>query len=95
MKMMEIRNEIEEALRGALSTEVVRLSFRKVKTNETRHMRATLADEYIPKSQNVKSTRKEPEGLVTIWDLDVNGWRRFYTDRVDEWTVEHKVDEVV
>ena len=92
---MEIRNEIEEALRGALSTEIVKLSFRKIKTNETRHMRATLCDEYIPKSQNVKSTRKEPDTLVTIWDLDVNGWRRFYADRVDEWTVEHKVDEAV
>ena len=92
---MEIRNEKEEALRGALSTEVVRLSFRKVKTDETRVMRATLADEYIPKSQNVKSTRKEPGGLVTIWDLDVNGWRRVYADRVDEWTVEHKVNEGV
>ena len=95
MKMMEIRNEKEESIRASLSTEIVKLSFRKIKTNETRVMRATLADEYIPKSQNVKSTRKEPEGLVTIWDLDVNGWRRFYTDRVDEWTVEHKVDEVV
>ena len=95
MALMEIRNEKEESIRSALSTEVVRLSFRKVKTDETRVMRATLADEYIPKSQNVKSTRKEPEGLVTIWDLDVNGWRRFYTDRVDEWEVEKIVDEVV
>ena len=94
-EIMEIRNEKEESLRASLSTEIVKLSFRKIKTNETRHMRATLADEYIPKSQNVKSTRKEPEGLVTIWDLDVNGWRRIYTERVDEWTVEHKVDEVV
>ena len=92
---MEIRNEKEEALRASLSTEIVKLSFRKIKTNETRDMRATLADEYIPKSQNVKSTRKEPEGLVTIWDLDVKGWRRFYADRVDEWAVEKRVDEVV
>ena len=35
---MEIRNEKEEALRASLSTEVVRLSFRKVKTDEIRHM---------------------------------------------------------
>ena len=89
---MEIRNEKEEALRASLSTEIVRLSFRKVKTNETRHMRATLADEYIPKSVNVKSTRKEPEGLITVYDLDVNSWRRFYANRVDRWEVEHKVD---
>ena len=92
MKMMEIRNEKEESIRSALSTEIVKLSFRKVKTDETRHMRATLCDEYIPKSQNVKSTRKEPEGLLTIWDLDVKDWRRFYADRVDEWEVEKRVD---
>ena len=89
---MELRNEKEEKLRSALSTEIINLSFRKVKTNETRHMRATLADEYIPKSVNVKSTRKEPEGLITVYDLDVNSWRRFYANRVDRWEVEHKVD---
>ena len=95
MKMMEIRNEIEEALRGALSTEIVKLSFRKIKTNETRHMRATLCDEYVPKTDNIKEQRKEPSNLITAYDMDVKGWRRFYADRVDEWTVEHKVDEVV
>ena len=89
---MEIRNEKEESIRASLSTEIVKLSFRKIKTNETRDMRATLADEYIPKSQNVKSTRKEPSGLITAWSLDVKGWRRFYADRVDEWTVEKRVD---
>jgi hypothetical protein len=92
---MEIRNEKEESLRASLSTEIVRLSFRKVKTCETRHMTCTTADEFIPKSQNVKEQRKEPSGLITAWSLDAKGWRRFYADRVDEWTVEHKVDEAV
>ena len=95
MKMMEIRNEIEEAVRGALSTEIVKLSFRKIKTNETRHMRATLCDEYVPKTDNIKEQRKAPSNLITANDMDVKGWIRFYADRVDEWTVEHKVDEVV
>ena len=88
---MEIRNEKEEALRASLSTEVVRLSFRKVKTDEIRHMRATLCDEYVPKTENIKEQRKEPPGLITAYDVDVKGWRRFYSDRVDEWVVDTKL----
>ena len=88
---MEIRNEKEEALRASLSTEVVRLSFRKVKTDEIRHMRATLCDEYVPKTENIKEQRKEPPGLITAYDVDVKGWRRFYSDRVDEWAVDTKL----
>ena len=81
---MEIRNEKEESLRASLSTEIVRLSFRKVKTNETRHMTCTTADEFIPKSQNVKSNRKEPEGLITVYDIEAKDWRRFYMDNLIE-----------
>ena len=92
---MEIRNEKEESLRSSLSTEIVRLSFRKVKTDEVRHMRATLAAEYVPKTDNIKEQRKEPSNLITAYDMDVKGWRRFYADRVDEWAVEKRVDEVV
>lgn len=89
---MEIRNEKEESLRASLSTEIVRLSFRKVKTDEVRHMRATLCDEYVPKTDNTKEQRKEPAGLLTVYDLDVKGWRRFYADRVIEWEAEHQLD---
>ena len=92
---MELRNEEEEKLRSALSTEIVRLSFRKIKSNETRDMTCTLADEYIPKSVNTKSIRKEPENLITVYDVNINSWRRFYINRVDKWHVEereHKVD---
>ena len=92
---MENRNEKEESLRSSLSTEIVRLSFRKVKPDEVRHMRATLADEYVPKTDNIKEQRKEPSNLITAYDMDVKGWRRFYADRVDEWAVEKRVDEVV
>ena len=89
---MEIRNEKEERLRAVLSDSIVNLSFRKLKTDEIRHMTCTLNDEYVPKSENTKPERKEPEGLITVYDLDVKGWRRFYADRVIEWEAEHQVD---
>jgi hypothetical protein len=92
MALMEIRNEKEESIRSALSTEIVKLSFRKIKTNETRHMRVTLCDEYVPMTDNIKEQRKEPSGLITAWSLDAKEWRRFYADRVDEWEVEKRVD---
>ena len=46
-------------------------------------MRATLCDEYVPKTDNIKEQRKEPSNLITAYDMDVKGWRRFYADRVD------------
>ncbi len=92
---MEIRNEKEERLRAVLSESIVNLSFRKLKTGETRHMTCTLNDEYVPKTDSTKEQRKEPPGLITVYDMDVKGWRRFYADRVIEFEAEKIVDELV
>ena len=50
-----------------------------------------MCDEYVPKTENIKEQRKEPPGLITAYDVDVKGWRRFYSDRVDEWAVDTKL----
>ena len=80
---MEIRNEKEERLRAHLQSEIVNLSFRKMKTDEIRHMRCTLKDEYVPRVDDTKPSRKEPPGLMTVYDMDVKEWRRFYVDRLE------------
>ena len=89
---MEIREEKEERLRAVLSESIVNLSFRKLKTDEIRHMTCTLNDEYVPKTDNTKEQRKEPPGLITVYDMDVKGWRRFYADRVIDFEAEKIVD---
>ena len=92
---MEIRNEKEERLRAHLQSEIVNLSFRKMRTDEIRHMRCTLKDEYVPRVDDTKSSRKEPPGLMTVYDMDVKEWRRFYVDRLESVEGWEPVDNTV
>lgn len=77
----------KEALRESLRENVLEVSFLKL-DGTRRVMNCTLKEGVIPevKSSNNEKTNKSPEDNpnVTVWDCDVNGWRSFRYDRVQE-----------
>jgi len=66
---------------------VVSVVFTKA-DGSTRTMKCTLQDEYLPEQvlllegEEAKPKRVMPESLVTVWDVEANGWRSFHIDSV-------------
>lgn len=67
-----------DGLRDVLRRNLVNVTFDKV-NGESRTMKCTLKDDVIPKVTQERST---PEDLVTVYDVDKDGWRSFYFMRV-------------
>jgi hypothetical protein len=66
-------------LKELLKQNVVEVTFIKRDGSE-RHMRCTLQDELI--GIRTYSKRKEPDDMVTVWDLEKQAWRSFRTDSI-------------
>lgn len=77
----------KEALRESLRENVLEVSFLKL-DGTRRVMNCTLKEGVIPevKSANTEKPAKsiEDNPNVTVWDCDINGWRSFRYDRVQE-----------
>jgi hypothetical protein len=70
----------------ALSTGVVRLSFKK-KDGETREMLCTLNDDLLPKKEVEAKERKKNPDVLAVWDCEKEGWRSFRIDSIITWDV--------
>lgn len=61
----------------ALKTNIVQVKFTKVDGTE-RTMNCTLIEEYItPHEKKTDRIKTNKDGLVSVWDIDNNGWRSF------------------
>ncbi len=77
-------------LKNLLRKKIVTITFTKVDGSK-RVMKATLKDDlidYEPKdSKDTEKVRKENKDILSVWDIDANGWRSFRLDsliRVDK-----------
>lgn len=61
-------------LKSILQNNIITVIFTK-KNGTEREMLCTLCPEYIPIDMSGTSTSVEKEGLLTVWDLENDGWR--------------------
>ena len=73
--------ELKQQLQGTVATVV----FTKADGTE-RTMRCTLLAEYLPAPEGpqllTESTRKENDGVLSVWDIENGGWRSFRLDSI-------------
>jgi hypothetical protein len=79
--MMLNKYELKQQLQGTVATVV----FTKADGTE-RTMRCTLLAEYLPAPEGpqllTESTRKENDGVLSVWDIENGGWRSFRLDSI-------------
>lgn len=56
------------------------VTFRKISTGETRRMLCTLEEAKLPKL--VGSNHRKNMDVLTVWDIEAEGWRSFRLDTV-------------
>lgn len=78
--MILTRNELIEALKAHKCI----VKFTKV-NGEVREMPCTLREDIVPKYEHKTERSKEPnEKVLSVWCTDVNAWRSFRVDSVQE-----------
>lgn len=78
------------SLKKALAKGKCRVTFRKM-DGEVRKMLATLSEDLIPEdSMPIGEGRPEVKGLVRAFDIERQGWRSFYVDRVTKFAANVK-----
>lgn len=79
--MAEIINKID--LTDLLYRGTVDVCFTK-QNGERRNMRCTLHEDYLPPFDRTvtRLSKTKPEGLMTVWDIDNDGWRSFNLDSI-------------
>ncbi len=65
---------------------IATVSFEK-KDGTIRELRCTLNSKYLPEviveeTEEVKKTRKKNDNVLSVWDLENEGWRSFRIDSV-------------
>lgn len=71
-----------EGLRELLRTDIVTVTFTK-KDGSKREMICTTIPDYLPMPEAITGNLSKPsEDVVTVWDLEQNGWRSFRFDSV-------------
>lgn len=80
---MERRKEFESDLQRELQRSICRVNFVK-KNGEERKMLCTQIESMLPETSNPP---KDVEGLVTVYDLEVKGWRSFYLETVTDYSI--------
>lgn len=72
-------------LKETLENGVVTVVFEKV-DGTLREMKCTLLTEYLPKTEGptLLTERKEPDNVLSVWDVENNGWRSFRVDNIKE-----------
>jgi hypothetical protein len=81
----------------SLKNDICVVEFTK-QNGETRRMRCTLMDKYLPKENRKDEETKVHmrKGLtVIVWDLDSNGWRSFYPSSITSFNVESTLQQGV
>lgn len=82
----EITGYNRQTLLAMLESRIVEIKFRKVSNDEIRVLRGTLREDMIPSVTKAVTDGEEhhPDNphLVTVWDLDAEGWRSIRTDRI-------------
>lgn len=73
-----------EVLQETLKDNIVTVTFTKA-NGEERVMRCTLIESYI--QEKGKGVRKVNADVISVWDLDKNGWRSFRKDSVKTYEV--------
>lgn len=76
-----------ETLTEMLQTNIVNVEFTKL-NGETRNMRCTLIEDFLPPASAEISTKKVNLDSRSVWDLDKDAWRAFRVDSVLSATVE-------
>lgn len=74
----------KENLSELLKNNIVTVTFTKV-NGEERVMTCTLLSEHIPNSPRTNGTvvaRESNNDVVSVWDINANGWRSFRTNSV-------------
>lgn len=66
---------------NALKEGVVGITFTK-ENGETRHMFATLNEQFLPKTEGEGSERATNPEVQSVWDTQAQGWRSFRWDRL-------------
>lgn len=82
MNTLKNKHELKEIIQNG----VVTVIFTKADGTE-RTMKCTLLPEYLPQQGQFlveSSNRKENNAVLSVWDIDANGWRSFRLDSVKE-----------
>ena len=82
----------KEDLNKQLRESVLIVTFNKLNGDE-RVMTCTKDFKLIPESHRPKTDKEPPEGNVTVWDINANGWRSFKYDRVTKVTKGEEVEK--
>ena len=82
----------KENLNKQLRESVLIVTFNKLNGDE-RVMTCTKDFKLIPESHRPKTDKEPPEGNVTVWDINANGWRSFKYDRVTKVTRGEEVEK--
>ncbi len=77
-----------------LKKNVIKVTFTKVNGDE-RIMRCTLHDSILPEQNIGGIKKKENLDVLSVWDLDNNGWRSFRLDSVTDYQVVEGVEELI
>ena len=67
----------KEILLETLRKEIITLKFTKTDGSE-RIMKCTLRDDHLVKEEKKTDRVKKPnDNVISVWDVDCNGWRSF------------------
>tara|TARA_B100000085_G_C18450501_1_gene474652 strand:+ start:325 stop:621 length:297 start_codon:yes stop_codon:yes gene_type:complete len=75
----------QEDLNKQLRESILVVTFNKLNGDE-RVMTCTKDFKIIPESHRPKTDKEPPEGSVTVWDINAEGWRSFKYNRVTKVT---------
>ena len=75
----------QEDLNKQLRECILVVTFNKLNGDE-RVMTCTKDFKIIPESHRPKTDKEPPEGNVTVWDINAEGWRSFKYNRVTKVT---------
>jgi hypothetical protein len=79
-------NNVE--LKNALKNNTCKVKFNKI-NGDVRTMICTLNFDLIPKSNRpVGQKSVKNDSIITVWDIENEGWRSFRVDSIIEWNEE-------
>ena len=88
--MMKKREILVEGLKRNL----MKVVFTKA-NGEERIMNCTLHDSVLPEQPISGIKKKENKEVLSVWDVDANGWRSFRMDSIKEVKVVEAVKELL
>jgi len=77
----------------SLQKNIMNVVFTKV-NGEERKMTCTLSEHILPETTG-ESKRKENLEVLSVWDIDNDGWRSFRLDSIKDLKVIEKAKELI